>query len=125
MRFPLPFDVELISVEETLENINWYLEKVEEANNLSEKNDKKTAMLMLREINDRLKVEYNHYNKVSVRKRVKQENKQMFMDYSTEIRNAYVKQNKKTTYDYLPHNLYDVSSYLGYYKILVESKYDK
>ncbi|MGF3076940.1 hypothetical protein [Facklamia sp. P12955] len=122
MRVPLPFELEEIALEDTLDNIDWYLNKVEEAYHFYNQNDKKTALHILREINKNLEREYHHYHLVRVRNNISKEKFKLFSDYSRAITKAFVKQNSKNSYRALSSNLYDVNVYLDSYKFLYTNR---
>ncbi|MCW6665420.1 hypothetical protein NHG32_06960 [Aerococcaceae bacterium NML191219] len=125
MRVPLPFEKESISVSEMLENINWYLSKCDEAYSYLEE-DKRTAMEILKSINSYLEKEHHHYNLAKVSKKVfGTENELLFIEYESAISNAFVKQNRKTSYSALSSNLYDVQDYLSDFKYRMEAKLNK
>lgn len=122
MRTPIPFDKEVIDVSETLENINWYLSKCDEAYEYLEA-DKRTAMEILRYINSYLEKEYHHYHLAKVINKVfGTKNEILFIEYKSAISNALAKQNRKTSYSTLSSNLYDIQDYLNDYKYHMEAK---
>lgn len=107
-RVILPFEREDVAVDEMLEHANWYIMKSDEGMNFLKDKDNKSSMAVLREINDCLKLEYKHYDKLSISKYI---NSPEALTYVAEITSCFVKQNKTNSYEWLSSNLFDVGDY--------------
>lgn len=121
MRIPIPFDKELISYEDTMKNINYYLDRVQRGNDLLKINDKTSALKLLREINKDLKTEYHYYHLSKVEDTADKMNGVIFQSYRDAIASAYSKQVKKNSFEALSSNFYDIKDYLVYYKLDMEN----
>ncbi|WNF89814.1 hypothetical protein [Vagococcus fluvialis] len=108
-RIILPFEKEDITIDEMLEHANWYMMKSDEGMNFLKNKDNKSSMAVLREINKCLEQEYKHYDKLVVSNAVR--NNAVASTYIDEISSCLVKQNRKTSYNTLSSNLYDVWDY--------------
>lgn len=112
-RIVIPFDRERISEEEIVEHIRWYYFKAEEGSKLAHDGKKKEAMEILREINANLNKEYKYYDKIAIRKHVR--DNQLFSTYTDTIFEVSAKQNSKNSYAALSSNFWDIKDYLVNY----------
>lgn len=92
-----------------LDHAKWYMMKSDEGMDFLKAKDNKSSMAILREINKCLEQEYKHYNKLVVSNATR--NKAIARTYIDEISSCLVKQNRKTSYNALSSNLYDVWDY--------------
>lgn len=118
-RVVLPFEREDITIDEMLEHANWYIMKSDEGMDFLKDKDNKKSMAILREINKCLEQEYKHYDKVVVSNAIR--DNAIACTYIDEISSCLVKQNRKTSYNALSSNLYDVWDYALSFVSYIES----
>lgn len=111
-RIVLKFDKENITAEEIQEHIEWYMLKVDEGRAFLAENNNREAMRVLREINTCLDQEYRYYSRSSVEK-VMLYDSSLKKRYCDGVCDANIKQTRRTTYDMLSSNFYDIWSYLS------------
>lgn len=119
-RIILPFEKENITVEEMSEHAKWYVMKSDVGMNFLKDKDNKSSMAVLREINKCLEEEYRHYHKIVVSNAVR--NNAIACTYIDEISSCLSKQNRKTSYNALSSNLYDIWDYAFSFVNYIESK---
>lgn len=111
-RIILPFESEKITDKEIQDHIYWYAAKAEEGMKLVGVDNRK-AMNLLREINRNLKEEHSYYEEMRLSD-ILYTGDELKNRYFHAVLNAYVKQNKKTSYDTLSSNLYNIHDYMLY-----------
>lgn len=102
----LEFDKEVVSEEDIVKNINYYILKSNEGMELISKGKPKEAKKILKELKKSLKKEYMHYNKAYVKLYIDPNN--VYRTYQWGIILAYSKLYKTYSYKYLYENLFNI-----------------
>ncbi|WP_195940047.1 hypothetical protein [Romboutsia sp. 1001713B170131_170501_G6] len=102
----LEFDKRLVSEEEMIENIDYYISRSNEGMKLISQGNQKGAMKILKEIKTSLKKEYMYYNKENIKPYIHRNN--VYRTYQWGIILAYSKLYKVYSYKYLYDNLFNV-----------------
>lgn len=108
----LKFDVEKISDKEILENAKFYREEAEKGMELLQNKRNKDAMQVLRDINIRLKEEYNFYNLKRIDEII--QNNKSYNIYHWAVTESYAKQNRRNSYDTLYSNLWNIEDCMNF-----------
>ena len=113
----LEFDKKDVSKEEMLEHIKYYSTKSDEAMQLYDDGKKEEAREIFKDLRVKLRLEYNYYDKVSVKKSLSKNN--YYITYAHGITQAYVKQNNPNSSKTLFSNLYNIHDYISRYEMSI------